>query len=84
MKLLSLDLLHVFSPPLAQVDMDPLTAALQSRGMVLMVLVVLVLLSIASWVVVGSRAWALRNLRREPQNPKTPFEHSVKFIRELY
>ena len=78
MKLLTLDYLHVFSPPLAQVDMDPLTAAVQSRGMVLLVLVTLVLLSVASWVVVGSRAWALRNLRRETAVFRTQFSELVK------
>ena len=58
--------------------MDPMSAAIQSRGMVLMVLVVLVLLSVASWVVIGSRAWALRNLRREVAIFRTQFSELVK------
>ncbi len=56
-----------FSLPvsLAQVEMDPLSAAVQSRGMVLFVLLVLIVMSVLSWVVIGSRAWALWNLRKE-------------------
>jgi biopolymer transport protein TolQ len=49
--------------PLCEVDMDPLSAAVQSRGMVLLVLIALVALSVLSWVVIGSRLWALRQLR---------------------
>ena len=58
--------------------MDPMSAAIQSRGMVLMVLVALVLLSVASWVVIGSRAWALRNLRREVAVFRAQFSELVK------
>ena len=53
-------------PPLfylCEVDMDPLSAAVQSRGMVLFVLIALIALSVLSWVVIGSRLWALRQLR---------------------
>ena len=49
----------------AQVEMDPLSAAIGSRGMVLVVLIALTLLSVLSWVVIGSRFWALHNLRKE-------------------
>lgn len=49
----------------AAVGTDPLTAAIQSRGMVLATLVVLVLMSVLSWFVIGARAWALINLRRQ-------------------
>lgn len=58
--------------------MDPMSAAIQSRGMVLMVLVALVALSVASWVVIGSRAWALRNLRREVAVFRAQFSELVK------
>ena len=54
--------------PLAQIEMDPLSAAVQSRGMVLLVLIALVLMSVASWVVIGSRLaiwpWFGRGLAR--------------------
>ncbi len=63
---------------LAQVEMDPMTAAIQSRGMVLLVLVALVVLSIASWVVIGSRAFALRTLRKEVAVFRTQFSELVK------
>ncbi len=50
---------------LATAGTDPVTAAIQSRGMVLATLVVLVLMSVMSWFVIGARAWALINLRRQ-------------------
>jgi len=61
-------LLHPASPLVllfAQVEMDPLSAAIGSRGMVLVVLIALTILSVLSWVVIGSRFWALYNLRKE-------------------
>ncbi|MBI5610679.1 MAG: MotA/TolQ/ExbB proton channel family protein [Deltaproteobacteria bacterium] len=63
---------------LAQVEMDPMTAAIQSRGMVLLVLVALVVLSIASWVVIGSRVFALRTLRKEVAVFRAQFSELVK------
>lgn len=60
----------------AQVEMDPLQAALQSRGMVLLVLIVLVILSILTWIIIGSRFFALRALRRDIQTFRAEF---VKF-----
>jgi len=64
--------------PIAQVEMDPMTAAIQSRGMVLFVLIALVILSIASWVVIGSRAIALRALRNEIAVFRGQFNELVK------
>jgi biopolymer transport protein TolQ len=58
-------LFSAFPSLLAQVEMDPLTAAVQSRGMVLATLLVLIVLSVLSWIVIGSRFWALHNLRKE-------------------
>jgi biopolymer transport protein TolQ len=63
---------------LAQVEMDPLTAAIQSRGMVLLVLVALIALSIASWVVIGSRVFALRTLRKEVSTFRMQFSELIK------
>ncbi len=57
----------------AQVEMDPLSAAIGSRGMVLMVLIALTILSVLSWVVIGSRFWALYNLRKEVEVFRTEF-----------
>ena len=54
-----------FGGLLAQLQMDPLSAALQSRGMVLAVLIVLVLMSAATWFVIGARVWALLQLRQQ-------------------
>lgn len=71
-------LLRGLSTTLGQVEMDPLTAAIQSRGMVLMVLLALVGLSIASWVVIGSRIFALRNLRREVATFRAQFSELIK------
>lgn len=62
----------------AQVEMDPLSAALQSRGMVLVVLLVLVGLSVATWVVAGSRLHALRLLRQETAAFRSQFAELVK------
>lgn len=45
--------------------MDPLQAALQSRGMVLLVLIALVILSVLTWITIGSRYFALRALRKD-------------------
>jgi biopolymer transport protein TolQ len=59
--------------PFAQVEMDPLSAAVQSRGMVLFVLLVLIVMSVLSWVIIGSRAWALWNLRKEIAGFRTDF-----------
>ncbi len=79
MEILALpQLLPLFSPTaalgrtfhLAQVDMDPLAAAVGSRGMVLLVLLVL---SVVCWVVIGSRAWALYNLRKEIKSFRDEF-----------
>lgn len=64
--------------PLAQVEMDPMTAALQSRGMVLFVLIALVILSVTSWVVIGSRAIALRTLRKEVATFRGQFTELLK------
>ncbi len=50
---------------LAQVQIDPLSAAVQSRGMVLAVLILLVLMSVLTWFVIGARAWALLQLRKQ-------------------
>ncbi len=47
------------------VQTDPVSAALQSRGMVLAVLVVLMLMSVLTWFIIGARAWALFTLRKE-------------------
>ncbi len=63
MNVLSLPL-SLFAP-LAQVEMDPMTAAIQSRGMVLFVLIALVVMSVMTWVVIGSRVLALRALRKD-------------------
>ncbi len=66
----------LFSGLLAQapaIHTDPVSAALQSRGMVLAVLVVLVLMSVLSWFVIGARAWALYNLRRDMEAFRTRF-----------
>lgn len=63
---------------LAQVDMDPMTAALQSRGMVLFVLIALVILSVTSWVIIGSRAIALRTLRRDVTVFRAQFTELLK------
>lgn len=65
-------------PLIAQVDMDPVTAAIQSRGMVLVVLLALIGLSIASWVVIGSRAFALKNLRAEVEVFRRQFAELIK------
>ena len=82
MEILALpQLLPLFSPTaalgrtfhLAQVDMDPLAAAVGSRGMVLLVLLVLLVLSVVCWVVIGSRAWALYNLRKEIKSFRDEF-----------
>ncbi len=62
----------------AQVEMDPMTAALQSRGMVLFVLVALVVLSVVSWVIIGSRAIALRALRKETAVFRGQFNELLK------
>jgi len=67
-----------FAPLFAQVEMDPLSAALQSRGMVLVVLLVLVGLSVATWVVAGSRIHALRNLKREVGQFRSQFNELIK------
>ena len=64
---------------LANVGTDPVSAAIQSRGMVLATLVVLVLMSVLSWFVIGARAWALLNLRRQVAQ----FRHSFVAHREL-
>jgi len=62
---------------LAVTGTDPLTAAIQSRGMVLATLVVLVLMSVISWFVIGARAWALVNLRRQVNEFRVAFlKHS--------
>ena len=60
--------------PLAQIEMDPLSAAVQSRGMVLLVLIALVLMSVASWVVIGSRLAYLRKLRRDMESFRLEFQ----------
>ncbi|MCO4762739.1 MAG: MotA/TolQ/ExbB proton channel family protein [Myxococcales bacterium] len=52
---------------------DPVSAALQSRGMVLAVLVLLVLMSVLTWFIIGARAWALYNLRKEIDAFRTAF-----------
>ncbi len=49
----------------AQVQVDPVSAAISSRGMVLAVLVVLILMSVLSWFVIGARAWALYQMRQQ-------------------
>ncbi len=49
----------------AQIQTDPVSAAISSRGMVLAVLVVLVLMSVLSWFVIGARVWALTQLRNQ-------------------
>lgn len=48
-----------------QIHIDPLSAALHSRGMVLAVLIALVLMSVAAWFVIGARAWALWQLQQQ-------------------
>jgi biopolymer transport protein TolQ len=53
------------SSALAQVQIDPVSAAVQSRGMVLAVLVVLVLMSVLTWFVIGARAWALYQMKAQ-------------------
>jgi biopolymer transport protein TolQ len=50
---------------LAQVDIDPVSAAVQSRGMVLAVLIVLLLMSVMTWFVIGARAWAMVQMRKQ-------------------
>ncbi|MSP91802.1 MAG: hypothetical protein EXR79_08380 [Myxococcales bacterium] len=60
--------------PFAQIEMDPLSAAVQSRGMVLVVLVALVLMSVMSWVVIGSRLAYLRKLRRDIDSFRFEFQ----------
>ncbi len=50
---------------LAQLHSDPLSAALQSRGMVLAVLIVLVVMSVLTWFIIGARALALWQLRSQ-------------------
>ncbi len=50
---------------LAQLQTDPLSAALQSRGMVLAVLVVLLLMSVLTWFIIGARALTLWQLRSQ-------------------
>ena len=47
--------------------MNPFDAAMGSRGMVLFVLVVLLLMSVLSWFIIGARAWALWKLRARVQ-----------------
>jgi len=60
---------HLFG----QVEMDPLQAALQSRGMVLVTLIVLVGLSVLTWIIIGSRFVALRALKRDVAQFRTEF-----------
>ena len=48
----------------AALEMDPFSAAVESRGMVLVALIALVIMSVLSWVVIGSRLWALHQLRK--------------------
>lgn len=52
---------------------DPVSAALQSRGMVLAVLIVLVLMSVLTWFIIGARAWALYNLRKQIDEFRSAF-----------
>jgi biopolymer transport protein TolQ len=52
------------APLLALASTDPVAAAIESRGMVLATLIVLVLMSALSWFIIGARAWALLTLRR--------------------
>jgi biopolymer transport protein ExbB len=49
------------------VAMNPFDAAMGSRGMVLFVLVVLLLMSVLSWFIIGARSWALWKLRGRVQ-----------------
>lgn len=58
---------------LAQVQTDPISAAMSSRGMVLAVLVLLMLMSVLSWFVIGARAWALMQLRQQVEEFKLAF-----------
>jgi biopolymer transport protein TolQ len=51
--------------PLAQVQIDPVSAAIQSRGMVLAVLILLVVMSLSTWFVIGARAWALWQMQKQ-------------------
>ncbi|MBP47954.1 MAG: hypothetical protein CMH53_08430 [Myxococcales bacterium] len=46
-------------------NIDPVDAALHSQGVVLLVLVVLMLMSVMSWFIIGARAWALVQMRRD-------------------
>lgn len=57
----------------AQIQTDPVSAAISSRGMVLAVLVMLVLMSVLSWFIIGARAWALVQLRRQIEEFRLEF-----------
>lgn len=65
------------TPPLhslfMQIHTDPVSAAVSSRGMVLAVLVVLVLMSVLSWFVIGARAWSLIQLRGQIEQFRLAF-----------
>ena len=56
------------------IQIDPVTAALESRGVVLLVLIVLVLMSVVSWFIIGARAWALLQLRGELEGFRRKFD----------
>ena len=58
---------------LAQIHTDPVSAAISSRGMVLAVLVLLVLMSVLSWFIIGARAWALMQLRQQIEEFRLAF-----------
>lgn len=57
----------------AQIHTDPVSAAISSRGMVLAVLVLLVLMSVLSWFIIGARAWALMQLRQQIEEFRLAF-----------
>lgn len=71
--MMNLTLVFQKMPFAEAVEMDPLSAAIQSRGMVLVVLLVLLGLSMVTWVVIGSRLFALRNLKREVKEFRDAF-----------
>ena len=53
------------NPLLALASTDPVAAAIESRGMVLATLILLVLMSVLSWFIIGARTWTLLTLRRK-------------------